>query len=120
MKKSLLLTFGLLICSTAAQAVDIGVGAKAGINGVGLDLSIGLTRNVNLRLSGTSVDIQGEEETVTVGDPGFKGDVKADLDFDYGATAVFIDWHVLGGGAVTVYQGDEVIIYERGGSFVLG
>ena len=29
-------------------------------------------------------------------------------------------WHVLGGGAVTVYQGDDVIVYERGGSFVLG
>ena len=98
MKKIIALGLGILFFAGAAQAVDVGIGAKAGINGIGLDLSVGLTKNLNLRLSGTSVDIQGEEETVTVGDPGFEGDVEADLDFDYGATAVFLDWHVLGGG----------------------
>ena len=30
----------LLLATTGAQAIDFGVGVKAGINGVGLDLSI--------------------------------------------------------------------------------
>ena len=98
MKKYLLPAIGLLICSTSVRAVDIGVGAKAGINGVGLDFSVGLTKNLNLRLSGTSIDIEGENETVTVGDAGAEGDIDADLNFDYGANAVLLDWHVLGGG----------------------
>jgi hypothetical protein len=29
-------------------------------------------------------------------------------------------WRVLGGGAVTVYRGDDVILYEGGRSFALG
>lgn len=98
MKKIIVLGFGLLFFAGGAQAIDVGVGAKAGINGVGLDLSFGLTKDLNLRLSGTSLDIQGQDETVTVGDAGSEGDIDAKLDFDYGASAVFLDWHVLGGG----------------------
>jgi len=29
-----------------------------------------------------------------------------------------VDWHVLGGGAVTVYQGADALVYEPGGRFV--
>lgn len=98
MKKYFALALGLLLFSTGARALDIGIGAKAGLNGIGLDLSIGLTENVNLRLIGSAIDIEGEDETVTVGDDGAEGDIDAELDFDYGARAAFIDWHLFGGG----------------------
>ena len=88
----------LLMFSAGANAIDVGIGAKAGINGLGVDLSVGLTKNVNLRLSVAQLDIEGEEETITVGDSGGEGDIAAELDFDYGANAVFLDWHALGGG----------------------
>ncbi|MGD8421309.1 MAG: hypothetical protein PVJ78_12765 [Gammaproteobacteria bacterium] len=96
MKKIIPLGFGLLFCAGSAQAIDLGIAAKAGLNGIGLDLSVGLTKNVNLRLIGAAVDIKGEDETVTVGDE-IEGDIDAELDFDYGARAAFIDWHAFGG-----------------------
>ena len=98
MKKLIVLGFSLLFFTTNSHAIDFGVGAKAGINGLGLDLTVGLTKNINLRLSAAAIDIDNEEETVTVGDPGAEGDIAAELEFDYGARAAFIDWHVFGGG----------------------
>jgi hypothetical protein len=98
MKKLLALGCGLLFFTTTSQAIDFGVGAKAGLNGLGLDLSVGLTKNVNLRVTAAAIDIEDEEETITVGDPGAEGDIAANLNFDYGARAAFIDWHVFGGG----------------------
>jgi len=98
MKKILALGFAMLLFSTSSQAIDVGIGAKAGLNGVGIDLSLGLTENLNLRLIASAIDIEGESETVTVGDPGAEGDIAGELDFDYGATAAFLDWHVFGGG----------------------
>lgn len=98
MKKIIVLGFGLLFCTGSVQALDFGIGAKAGLNGVGLDLTVGLTKNVNLRLAGAALDIEGEDETVTVGDDGGEGDIDAELDFDYGSNAIFLDWHVFGGG----------------------
>ena len=83
----------LLFFVSNVNALDFGIAAKAGINGVGLDLSIGLTKNLNLRFLGAAIDIEGEDETVTVGDSGFEGDIEAELDFDYGAGAVLFDWH---------------------------
>ena len=93
MKKIIGLGIGLLFFVSNAFALDFGIAAKAGINGVGLDLSVGLTKTVNLRLSGAAIDIDGEDETVTVGDDGSEGDIEAELDFDYGASAVLVDWH---------------------------
>jgi hypothetical protein len=93
MKNSTGLGLALLLFVSNVNALDFGVAAKAGINGVGLDLSIGLSKNLNLRFLGAAIDIEGEEETVTVGDSGFEGDIDSELDFDYGATAVLLDWH---------------------------
>ena len=98
MKKIVALGLSLFFFATGSHAVDFGVGARAGINGLGFDLSVGLTKNVNLRLIGAAIDIEGENETVTVGDTGAEGDIDAELNFDYGATAAFVDWHVFGGG----------------------
>ena len=88
---------GLLLMATNAIAVDWGVGAKAGTNGYALELSAAITKNTAVRLMGAQIDIEDEDETIEVGDSGGEGDVDAELDFDYGANAVFLDWHVFGG-----------------------
>jgi hypothetical protein len=93
MKKLIGLGIGLLFFVSNAFALDFGIAAKAGINGVGLDLSVGLTKTINLRFSGAAIDIDDEDESVTVGDDGGEGDIDAELDFDYGANAVLVDWH---------------------------
>jgi hypothetical protein len=93
MKKLIGLGIGLLFFVSNAFALDFGIAAKAGINGVGLDLSVGLAKNVNLRLSAAAIDIDDEDESITVGDDGAEGDIDAELDFDYGANAVLVDWH---------------------------
>ena len=98
MRNSIGLACAFLLFSSAAQALDFGVGAKVGINGVGLDLSVGLTKNINARISVAGIDIEGEEDSITVGDDGSQADLDYDIDFDYGANALFIDWHVFGGG----------------------
>jgi len=98
MKKIIGLGFGLLFFVSNAFALDFGIAAKAGINGVGLDLSVGLAKNVNLRLSAAAIDVDDDSESVTVGDDGFEGDIDADLDFDYGANAVLVDWHAFNNG----------------------
>ena len=78
--------------------MDLGVGAKVGTNGVGIDLSVGLTKTINARLSAAALDFDDNNESITVGDDGAEGDIDADLDIDYGATALFIDWHIFDGG----------------------
>lgn len=98
MKKMIGLGLSLLLFTSSAAAVDLGIGVKAGTNGAGVELSVAVTKTVNLRLSAAKIDIEGEDETVTVGDDGFEGDVDAELDFDYGATALFFDWHIFNGG----------------------
>ena len=98
MKKILGLGFGLLLFVSNAFALDFGIGVGAGTNGTGLNLSVGLTKTVNLRLNAAQIDIGDESETVTVGDDGFEGDIDAELDFDYGATAVLFDWHAFDNG----------------------
>ena len=98
MKKIIAIACGLLLFVTNADALDFGVGAKAGINGVGLDLTLGLTENLNLRFGASAIDIDNEEDTVTVGDSGAEADLDTEVDFDYGANSVFLDWHVFGGG----------------------
>ena len=82
---------------TNVSAVDVGVGLKAGTLGAGVDITVALTKTINARISVTSVDIEGENETIEVGDSGSTGDLDAELDFDFGATALLIDWYVFDG-----------------------
>ena len=87
MKKSIGLVCVILLFASTAQALDFGVGAKVGINGVGIDLSVGLTKNINARISVASIDIEGEEDSVSVGDDGSEANLNYDIDFVYCANA---------------------------------
>jgi carbon monoxide dehydrogenase subunit G len=98
MKKIIGLGIGLLLFVSNVSALDFGIGAKAGINGAGLNLSVGLTKRVNLRVAVSQVNIDDEEETVTVGDDGAEGDIDAELEFDFGSNAIMLDWHIFNGG----------------------
>ncbi len=97
MKKILGLCFGFLLFASNANAVDLGVGFKAGTVGAGIDLSAAVTKTINVRLSLTSVDLEGEDETITVGDT-VEADLDAELDLDFGANALLVDWYIFNGG----------------------
>jgi hypothetical protein len=97
MKKLICLGFGLLFFTQTANAIDIGVGVKAGTVGAGVDLSVALTKTINLRVALTNVDIEDQDETVTIGDDVNEGELDASLDFDYGANALLVDWYVFNG-----------------------
>ena len=97
MKKLFSVMFGLLLGSGHVNAVDVGVGAKAGLLGAGVDVSVAITDTVNARLTATSYDVGSESETVEVGDTGNSADLDADADFDLGATGVLFDWYVFDG-----------------------
>ena len=91
----IMLAITLLISN--ANAMDIGVGVKAGTLGAGVDLSVALTQTINARIGLTSVQIDSEQETLSVGDPGFEQDMNATLDADYGASGLLFDWYVFDG-----------------------
>ena len=97
MKKMLGLGLVLLFFSSHSQALDVGVGVRAGVNGFGAEFSVALTETINARIMGASIDIDDEDETIDVGDSGGEGEIDAELEFDYGANALFIDWHVFNG-----------------------
>jgi hypothetical protein len=46
---SLAIASALCLSAGSALAVDVGVGAKAGTLGAGLDLTLGVTEKINLR-----------------------------------------------------------------------
>ena len=97
MTKFWMLGCSLLLLAGHASAVDFGVGVRAGVNGVGGEFTVGVTKTVNLRILAASIDIDDESETIDVGDDGGEGEIDANLDFDYGANALFIDWHLFDG-----------------------
>jgi len=98
MKKIAAILFGILLISSSAHALDVGVGLKSGTVGNGVEVSIALTKNVNARVSLTNIDVDDEDETIEVGDDGFSADLDAELDLDFGATAILFDWYVFDGG----------------------
>lgn len=97
MKKYIWLVFGLLFFISNVNALDVGVGVKVGTVGAGLNLSAAVTQNVNVRLSLTSVDLDDEDETLDVGDT-VEGELDAEVDLDFGANAILVDWYIFKGG----------------------
>jgi len=93
--------FGIILAMTLlvsnANAIDIGVGVKAGTVGAGVDISVALTQTINARVSLTSVNIDNLNETITVGDAGSTGDIDASMNFDFGASSLLFDWYVFDG-----------------------
>lgn len=88
---------GLMLLVSNANALDVGVGLKAGTVGTGFEVSVGLTKTINARLSLTSIDVDDQTETIEVGDANASGNVDARLGIDFGATAILFDWHVFDG-----------------------
>lgn len=97
MKQLVGILLGMTLLVSNAKALDIGIGVKAGTVGAGVDLSVALTRTINARISLTGVDIEDETESITVGDPGFEGDIDSVLSLDFGASALLFDWYVFNG-----------------------
>ncbi len=46
-----------MLLASNAHALDVGVGLKAGTVGAGFEVSVGLTKTINARVSLTSIDI---------------------------------------------------------------
>ena len=57
----------LLLLVTNAEAIDIGIGAKAGTIGAGFEVSVPLTKTINARVSLTTIDIDDQEENINIG-----------------------------------------------------
>lgn len=86
-----------MLFASNANAIEVGVGVKAGTLGIGAELTVGLTKTINARVSLTSIDVADRNETISVGDSTASGDLDATLGLDFGATALLVDWHVFDG-----------------------
>ncbi len=98
MKQMIAAAVLLALASGSAHAYDFGVGVKGGTDGLGVELSVGLTDTISARLSLSDYDAGSESETYTVGDDGNEGDIDAELDVNIGSTGLLFDWHVFNGG----------------------
>ncbi|MDH5353100.1 MAG: hypothetical protein OEY09_01545 [Gammaproteobacteria bacterium] len=95
-RKYIVIPLGFLLATFNAQAVEIGVGVKAGTIGQGVEVSLALTQTINARVSLTSIEVDDQQETVQIG-TGTTADIDAVLGFDFGATALLFDWYVFDG-----------------------
>jgi hypothetical protein len=86
----------LLFFTSSAGALDLGVGVKAGTAGVGVDLSVALSKTVNARLSLTNVD-ETLDEAIEISDADNSANVDATMDLGFGATGLLLDWYVFDG-----------------------
>lgn len=96
-RKLIIVPLSLLVLSFNAEAVEIGVGVKAGTIGQGVEVSVALTQTINARVSLTSIEVDDQTETIQIGDAGATGDIDAVLGLDFGATALLFDWYVFDG-----------------------
>jgi hypothetical protein len=92
-----ILLSSITIVATNVNASDVGVGVKAGTLGYGADFSVTLTKKINARISLTTLSIDSQAETVTVGDASNEGTISATADIDFGSSALLFDWHVFDG-----------------------
>lgn len=96
MKTRLLVGALFLLSASSAQALDFGVGVKTGTVGTGVDLSVALTQTLNARVSLTSISYDFTEE-LEIDDDENQATIDAEMDLDFGATALLLDWYVFDG-----------------------
>lgn len=96
MKIKIFLAGLVLLFTSAAHAIDFGVGVKAGTLGVGAELSLAITQTINARISLTKVSEDFDEEVV-LDDAGNSATIDATMDLDFGALALLVDWYVFDG-----------------------
>jgi hypothetical protein len=96
MKLKFILPGLALMFISNANAIDFGVGVKAGTLGVGADFSILLTPTINARLSLTKANYD-LSETIEINDANNTATIDADINFDVGAQAILFDWYVFDG-----------------------
>ena len=85
-----------LLFVTGANAIDFGVGVKAGTLGAGAEFSVALTQTINARISLSKVSADYDEE-VTLDEAGNSATIDATMDVDFGALALLFDWYVFDG-----------------------
>ena len=96
MKKAIVVVLPFLLVFSSAEALDIGVGVKAGTLGTGAEVSIALTQTINARLSVTSISDEFDDD-FEIEDDENSANIDATLDLDFGATALLFDWYVFDG-----------------------
>jgi hypothetical protein len=113
---SVVFAMSSLAWSFAANA-DVGVSLRAGTLGLGADVNIGLTENLNLRLGYSLYDY---DETIEETDVTYDGELKL-----RNATAL-LDWHAFGGGFRFSFGGVgantevDVVGKPTGGTYEIG
>jgi hypothetical protein len=111
---------GILLSSIALgssnlnAAQDIGVGIKLGTVGPGVDLSMTITNTISARVSFTTLNVDSESQSITVGDPGNEGTIDAIANVNLGSSALLIDWHLFDG---TFHLSTGLIKADIGGDF---
>jgi hypothetical protein len=92
-----ILLSSITLGATNVNAADVGVGVKAGTLGYGADFSVTLAKSINARISLTTLSIDSQAETITVGDASNEGTINTSADIDFGSSALLFDWHVFDG-----------------------
>lgn len=100
--KKILIASAIGLSSISAQALDVGVGVKAGTAGAGVDLSVAITKTINVRVFSTSFDVDDVDESFdidsgTVGVDQNLATFDAELSADFGASGLLFDWYVFDG-----------------------
>lgn len=82
------IVIALCCVAMSANAVEFAVGANGGTPGVGLNATLGVTENVNLRgvFNFFNYDFDENEDGVDY-----------ELDFDLSSLGALVDWHPMGG-----------------------
>jgi hypothetical protein len=86
----------LLLASSSVHAIDFGVGVKTGTVGTGAEISVAITPTINARLALTDVSTD-IDENIELEDADNSATVDANLDLNFGATALLFDWYVFNG-----------------------
>ncbi len=87
---------GLCLSTSNALALDIGIGAKAGTLGAGLDLTVGVTEKVNLRggFNQFSFDYTGDiEDETSAGGASVTSTADYSTTLEFNTIAMLVDYH---------------------------